>query len=150
MQPMETFGTVSYAISALLFTILGLLLLTSWRGRMQGTLLILALFASAFWAALLAVHSVWAPVDMAWIWALETLRDLAWLTFLGRLLDLQFEGHPAQQRALRRTLGAVLGVGAPFVLAVESWGTGLASLGDPDRGPVQPSLCARHCGETRH
>jgi len=129
---METFGTVSYAISALLFGILGLLLLTSWRGRMQGGLLITALFVSAVWAAVLAVHSLWAPVDMAWIWALEMLRNLAWLTFLGRLLDLQFEGHPAQQRVLRRTLGAVLGLGALFVLPVESWGTGLAWLGDLD------------------
>lgn len=132
MQPMETFGTVSYALSALLFGILGLLLLTSWRGRMQGGLLITALFVSAVWAAVLAVHSLWAPVDMAWIWALEMLRDLAWLTFLGRLLDLQFEGHPAQQRVLRRTLGTVLGLGALFVLPVESWGTGLAWLSDID------------------
>ena len=137
---MGTFGAIGYAISASLFFLLGLLLLTSWRGRMQGALLVTALFVSATWAALLAIQAAWGQVDINWIWALETLRDLAWLTFLGRLLDLQLQGHPAQQRILRGILGAILGLGALFVLPVESWASQLAGFGGLNLAAIRLAL----------
>ena len=137
---MGTFGAIGYAISASLFFLLGLLLLTSWRGRMQGALLVTALFVSATWGALLAIQAAWGQVDINWMWALETLRDLAWLTFLGRLLDLQLQGHPAQQRILRGILGAILGLGALFVLPVESWASQLAGFGGLNLAAIRLAL----------
>jgi putative PEP-CTERM system histidine kinase len=125
MRFLDIFGAIGYAISATLFFLLGLLLLTSWRGRMQGALLVTALFISAAWAAFLAAQAAGNDIEMTWIWALEVLRDLSWLTFLGRLLDLQLQGNPSQQRTLRRVLGAILGVGALFVLPLESWAPNL-------------------------
>ncbi len=144
MRFLDTFGAIGYALSALLYGGLGLLLLTSWRGRMQGILLFTAVLVSAAWAALLAAQAAWQATDMAWIWALEVLRNLTWLVFLGRLLDLQLEGSPAQQATLRRWLGALLLVGTVFVFPVEDlagrwWFLGTADL-TTARLAVQVSL----------
>jgi hypothetical protein len=44
-------GTLSYAAAAAAFLFLSLLLVTSWRGRLQGMLLAAASLTSATWAA---------------------------------------------------------------------------------------------------
>jgi putative PEP-CTERM system histidine kinase len=137
---LDTFGALGYALAALLFTGLGLLLLTSWRGRMQGALLVTAVFLSAAWAAALAIQAAWQATDIAWIWAIEVLRDLSWLVFLGRLLDLQLEGSPMQQRTLRRWLGLVLLIGAVFVFPVENLAAQLPMLSFSGRATVRLAL----------
>ncbi|MGB4950265.1 MAG: XrtA/PEP-CTERM system histidine kinase PrsK, partial [Rhizobiaceae bacterium] len=115
----NTFGAFGYGLSAVLFAGLGLLLLTSWRGRMQGVLLVIAVFVTGAWAALSATFAAWGEPSMTWIWASEILRNLSWLLFLGRLVDLQLEASPLQQRTLRRWLGVVLAVGLVFLVPPE-------------------------------
>ena len=49
---------VSYAIAALLFLLLAILVATGWKRRLQGGLLLLASLVSSAWAAQLAIQSV--------------------------------------------------------------------------------------------
>jgi putative PEP-CTERM system histidine kinase len=137
MEFLDTFGTIGYAVAATLFLLLGVLLLTSWRGRMQGALLVTALFISALWAGVLAAQAAWHTTDMATIWGLEVLRNLGWLAFLGRLLDLQLQGTPTQQRTLRLGLSVVLGIGALFIVPTEAWLSQLPWLSDLDWATVR-------------
>jgi hypothetical protein len=92
MEFLNAFGAFGYGFAAVLYLLLTILLVTSWRGRMQGGLLLVATFVNALWAAVLAAHAAWYTISLAWIWALESLRDLAWVLFLIGLLDLQLEG----------------------------------------------------------
>jgi putative PEP-CTERM system histidine kinase len=137
---LDTFGAIGYALSATLFALLGLLLLTSWRGRMQGALLVTAVFFSAAWAAVVAAQAAWHGIDMAWIWAFEAMRNLSWLVFLGRLLNLQIEGSRTQQRTLRRLLGLLVLVGAVFIFPVEDLAAGLPVLASTDLAVARLSL----------
>jgi putative PEP-CTERM system histidine kinase len=137
MEFLDTFGTIGYAVAAMLFLLLGVLLLTCWRGRMQGALLVTALFVSALWAAVLAAQAAWHTTDMATIWGLEVLRNLGWLAFLGRLLDLQLQGTPTQQRTLRLGLSVILGVGALFIVPTEAWLSQLPWFSDLDWATVR-------------
>ena len=57
----NSFGTVSYALAAGLFGILAILLLTSWRGRLQGGLLIGASMVTVIWATLIAMQKKARP-----------------------------------------------------------------------------------------
>jgi putative PEP-CTERM system histidine kinase len=97
MEFVNLFGALGYGLAAILFFFLAALLSTSWRGRMQGGLLVAATFASAVWAAVQAVQAAWYSVSIYWIWALESLRDLAWILFLLRLLELQIKERPGRQ-----------------------------------------------------
>lgn len=116
IEMLNLFGAIGYGGASLLFLILGLLLLTSWRGRMQGGLLVAAAFTNALWAGVLAYHAAWREVDLDWIWALEALRDLAWLLFLMRLLELQLKEKSGVERQFRWLRG-VLYVLAAIVAA---------------------------------
>ena len=77
-------GMLGYALAAAAFAGLALLMVASWRGRLEGGLLLVALVLSAVWAGL----SAW---DMGAVrpWpslpAAELLRSAAWLVFLGRI-----------------------------------------------------------------
>jgi putative PEP-CTERM system histidine kinase len=101
MDMIHFFGALGYGGTAVLFLILGLMLVTSWRGRIQGGLLVAAVFVNTVWAGVLAVHAAWRSVSLDWIWALETLRDLTWLLFLLRLLELQLAERPGIERRFR-------------------------------------------------
>ena len=98
MDFVNLFGIFGYGIAAVLFFFLTLLLLTSWRGRMQGGLLVAATFANSIWAAVQTVQVAWNSVSVSWIWTLESIRDLAWILFLLRLLELQLKERPGQRR----------------------------------------------------
>lgn len=100
---MSEFGAIGYSAAVLAFLILTLLLLTSWRGRMQGGLLLLAVFTTVLWAGVLAIQAGYQIVPVSLIWVAEVLRNLAWLTFLVRLI-----GPPAgQQDAFAKVLRLV-------------------------------------------
>jgi hypothetical protein len=49
-----TLGTVSYLVAGAFFLVLMLLLITSWRGRLQGAVLVIATFMNTVWAFCLA------------------------------------------------------------------------------------------------
>lgn len=68
--------------------VLFLLLLTSWRGRLQGGLLVVAVLVSLLWS-LRATHYAGAGASgLDWLYqVLEVARDMAWLAFLAHLLE---------------------------------------------------------------
>lgn len=100
MDFVDLFGAFGYGLAAVLFFFLTVLLLTSWRGRMQGGLLMAVAFANAVWAAAQAVQIAWHSVGISWLWALESLRDLAWILFLLRLLELQLKERAGQGQGI--------------------------------------------------
>ncbi len=76
----------SYAIAAVAFLALFVLLLTSWRGRMHGMALTVACLLTALWAATIAFQNGLAnslPLAMD---ILEILRNASWSVFLLMLL----------------------------------------------------------------
>jgi len=90
----------SYLLAAIGFLVLGLPVLSGWRGRAQRITLPLACLASALWAAVLAweaAHGVlWSPLSGL----LEVVRDGAWALFLVAL-----HGHWRDDKGrLRRSL----------------------------------------------
>jgi putative PEP-CTERM system histidine kinase len=111
---MNTIAVVSYAAACGLFLLLGLLLVTSWRGRMQGGLLVTACFVSAGWAGLIAVSAMGTGIPLKVIAVAEFVRDGAWLVFLARLAQtLGVSG-------LTRTLAHVAWGGA-LIWALSLW-----------------------------
>ncbi|HET8551442.1 MAG TPA: XrtA/PEP-CTERM system histidine kinase PrsK [Gammaproteobacteria bacterium] len=82
-------GVATYLTGAAAFLVLTALLLTSWRGRLQGALMVAAALVTALWSAFLAFalsRADTAPVPLAWVLAAEIVRSALWLTFLLRLL----------------------------------------------------------------
>lgn len=80
-------GVLAHATGAVMFAVLTVLLMTGWKGRLSGGVLIAAGTATALWAAALAVNSYLArPLAYPWIFALEAARDALWLAFLVHIL----------------------------------------------------------------
>ncbi|RFC33432.1 MAG: putative PEP-CTERM system histidine kinase [Candidatus Nitrotoga sp. SPKER] len=76
----------SYGIAAIAFLILTLLLLTSWRARIFGTVLTVACMLTTFWAASITYQSVRGISLPLLTDILETLRNVGWSVFLLMLL----------------------------------------------------------------
>lgn len=82
-----TIGVISYGLAAVVYAGLLTLLLTSWRGRLQGGLLVAAVAVSAAWAALAAsVAADTGAVPQVGYRVLEDLRSGTWFLFLFGLL----------------------------------------------------------------
>jgi len=96
-------GTISYGAAAVAFLFLSALLLTSWRGRLQGMLLALACVVAAGWAAALAYLALRPNSSMLQPAILEILRSGTWFAFLVVLLGYS-------QEALRPVRWAAVGI----------------------------------------
>jgi putative PEP-CTERM system histidine kinase len=82
-------ASLSYGVAAGAFLILSLLLLTSWRGHLQGALLATATFVTALWAAAItAVQFGMTFMNLPAV-ILEVLRGLLWSIFLIKLINPQ-------------------------------------------------------------
>jgi len=79
-------GVTGYALAATAYLIFTLLLLTGWRGRLQGGLLVLASAITALWATTLAAWSGWGQPGAALVQTVETLHLLVWLVFMLGIL----------------------------------------------------------------
>ncbi len=91
---MAHIGVISYATAALFFLILTLLLITSWRGRLQGVLLVVVVISSALWAIAAAfVADSPFPATLLTV-SLEVARDFLWAIFLIRLIKSIDVSHP--------------------------------------------------------
>ncbi|HEC22540.1 MAG TPA: PEP-CTERM system histidine kinase PrsK [Chloroflexi bacterium] len=112
MTPAE----VSYLSAAVAYLLLGVLLLTSWRGRLQGALLLGAVWLSVLWAAVQAFVPL-VPGRGAML-VLEVLRDGAWIVFFLRLLRHRGGGGG-------RNFPAWAKVAAPLVALPSLLGVGL-------------------------
>jgi len=93
-------GLSGYGLAAVSYLLFSALLLTSWRGRLQGGLLFAACLVSAVWAGLSAIKAGYYAVPSYLLWSLESLRALFWLVFLVRLLEMQAAGTAQRKRML--------------------------------------------------
>ena len=82
---MAGFGAISYAAVGVSYATLSVMLLISWRGKHPGGYLIAACLISAVWAIMLSVQTANTFVPVMAMFAVEVLRDRAWLTFLMAL-----------------------------------------------------------------
>lgn len=93
-------AAIGYGLCAAMFALLSMLLLIGWRSRFQGVFLLAAVIASSIWAALAALHSYDASVNLELVWATEVLRNVVWMIFLLRLLRPLAEGSAMYSRVL--------------------------------------------------
>jgi len=82
---MVTFGAVSYTVLAVLYALLALLLLTSWRGPRIGGYLIFACLVTAAWSGLLAWSTASGAIPIGLLFVAEVMKAGGWLIFLGQL-----------------------------------------------------------------
>ena len=86
---MSAFGAISYGTASVAYLLLLVMLLTSWRGRAAGRRLIIAVAATAAWAAVLVWQALSPELRLLPVYTLELLRNGAWIAVvlgLGREL----------------------------------------------------------------
>lgn len=130
-------GVVSYLVAAGAFLLLALLLLTSWRGRLQGATLVIAVVTSTVWAIVGALGPRWqTPAAPVAYHTLEVLRDITWYLFLFRLLRPLKLPEQGASRILRIAEPAVIVLGLA-VLVVDLFPSLVAPLlSFPSQGPI--------------
>ncbi len=89
-----------YGVAGLAFFVLFLILLTGWRGRFQGTQLLLAVGGSCAWALAAALQARFAVPGLDLVWAAEVVRNLLWIFFLLHVLKPFAEGSALYSRLL--------------------------------------------------
>ncbi len=117
-------GVVAYGLAALVNLGLVVLLVTSWRGRLQGGLFLASVGATTLWAATLAVQSLYDYPLLPLIFLLKILRDGLWFWFFLRLLAPEEEQVTSWHLSPRlRQLGWVLLTlcGGLVLLHVAEW-----------------------------
>lgn len=138
-------GTVSYGAATVAFALLTVLFLISWRGKIQGALLVAAATATAGWAGVVTYGLAGGVAVAPLFTALEFARDGFWLAFLYKLLEARTEqaGHrhlPSLRRLFRIGLVTVLMLAALSVAMVglptesvprlvRAWGPTLSVVG---------------------
>lgn len=116
----EKIGITGYLVCALAYFLFSLLLLTGWRGRFRGGLLLTAVEATVLWAAVDAWQMAYRIIPSAVIWSFEVLHTSVWVIFLLYLLP---EDLPADRRPWRQLrLGAGgLSLALLAILWVKPW-----------------------------
>jgi len=84
-------GLTSYALGFAAYLVLGGLLLTGWRGRMQGGLLVLAVFVTLLWCGVHAAWAGWNVPSAGLLQATEPLHLVVWVIFLHSLLNRAYK-----------------------------------------------------------
>ena len=100
-------GIVGYLFSGAAFLVMVLLLLTSWKGRLLGGLLVLAVLANVVWSGLLAYELYDQPYDFGQNSFIEWLRFALWIIFILKLLDLVHSGSNIGKRSERRWITTI-------------------------------------------
>jgi len=107
-------GIVSYAAATVAYLILALLLVTSWRGRLQGMLFTLATLATCGWALLILV-GYFTAIDLTWIFSLEAVRNTLWALFFLALLNAA-DGERLFKGKYRIIAVSIVGLGAALIV----------------------------------
>ncbi len=121
-------AAASYGLGAALFGILTLLMLTAWRGRLQGGLLVAAAGVSCLWCVAHVGHALYT-VPPFWLLQLgEVIRSGVWIVFL--LVLLGFGGETRRSDASLKSLvwscaALIAGQAAVTVLGRVGWTLGL-------------------------
>lgn len=83
---MFEFGIIGYFLAAGGFFLLSILLLSSWRDRTQGVLLLTATLLTSVWAGLTAIQTYRHNIMGVSLVVIEVLRDCAWAGFIFFIL----------------------------------------------------------------
>jgi len=75
-----------YSIAAIAFGLLAALLVTVWRERLRGSILIIACIVTMIWGAVLAWESLLPEFQSSHVLVIEMAHDLVWLWFLSSVL----------------------------------------------------------------
>lgn len=94
-------GSISYAVAGAAFGAVLILILASWRGRIQGALLAAAVLSSTLWALFIAYHFDRLGPNYLAVNLLELIRNSAWLGFLAGLLTLRSGARRNTNAAVR-------------------------------------------------
>jgi putative PEP-CTERM system histidine kinase len=112
-------GIIGYAVSATLFLLFSVMLVTSWRGRMEGIYLLIASLVTACWALSAIALQIGASDFTAVVYqASEIARNVAWFAFLLRLLANLEKATGSQRRNLVYIPIAIL-LGSTLLIAAE-------------------------------
>jgi len=101
-------GLIIYALAAVLYFFLTVLLATSWKKGMQGGLLILASLLTGLWAVVHA-HAIGNPnsgLSLYLLPLIDVVRNAAWYTFLLRALGYR-RRHVEGQSGIVRQMALV-------------------------------------------
>lgn len=103
-------GFISYVTAAILFAIFTLLLMTRWRGRLEGRLLVAASGISTLWAVYAAylVSSEQVVVNYYIYHSFEAARNISWYLFLYALLGPLKESRNAMSKYYQYSMYFVL------------------------------------------
>lgn len=102
-------GTFSYGLATIAFTALSVLLLLSWRGRLQGALLVVASAVTTLWALVITYQISIGRPYLALVDIMEVLRNVCWLAFLLAVLSTAGAAHKKLSKLLRAaTIALVL------------------------------------------
>lgn len=122
---MTNIAASSYLLAAIGFLVLGLPVLSGWRGRAQRVTLPLACLASALWAGVLAWEAghgvLWSPLSGL----LEVVRDGAWALFLVALHGHWRDDNGRLRRSLAVAAACYLTLVLLLALALAGQGTGI-------------------------
>ncbi|MDB4409298.1 PEP-CTERM system histidine kinase PrsK [Gammaproteobacteria bacterium] len=118
-------GLSSYALGFFAYLVLGGLLLTGWRGRMQGGLLVMAVFVTLLWCGLHAVWAGWNVPSARMLRVIEPIHFVAWVVFLHGLLN-----HAQKRIALVAALVYILSTVMVVVPLLAPAFPGIFPLGD--------------------
>jgi putative PEP-CTERM system histidine kinase len=113
---MPDIGVISYTCAALAYLVFFILLLTGWKGRLQGALLLAATGITILWGAVMALWMGWAVPPVAWVQVAETLHFGVWMLFLLGLLQ-HARDHGRDAGTNKRTMAA-LGYGPLILLMI--------------------------------
>ena len=134
-------AAISYGIGAAAYLALTLLLVTAWRGRLQGGLLLAASAISTLWCAAVVLFAIHRVPPFSALMLLEVLRDALWCLFLARLLGLTREEARSSGRAVHLLIVSIfalcVGLAAIILInrysgelqAVQSLSAGITVLG---------------------
>ncbi|MDF1644599.1 MAG: PEP-CTERM system histidine kinase PrsK [Pseudomonadales bacterium] len=115
-------SVLGYFAASALYLILSILLVTSWRGRLQGALLVCATLTSVLWAA---GNGYSLGVELVYRYqliALEATKNIFLCLFLLRLLDISTtadttdSSKPLPKDTLQRLKPAVIAIGFITIL----------------------------------
>ena len=79
-------GFYSYLAAALAYSLLSILLFTSWRGAPQGGFLIIATLVTAVWASVVGIQARFEFISPPVVRTLEVFHSFVWLIFLSKVL----------------------------------------------------------------
>jgi len=86
---MQSLAFISFGLAALAYIFLALILLTSWRGKRQGALLIVVSVIQVLWAGVnIAAYSRGFAQLALYVFLAEVLRTASWFFFIGQVFDI--------------------------------------------------------------